>query len=338
MRRPLALGSLLSVILVGCATGAALFNPPQNSTLRSLSQTPRVEAQLDIERMKQTAAVLTGQAKMADGRTIPERGTVEGRAMTRQFISQTLESYGYKVEPHSYRNNGINLTTRLMAQVPTDKYILLGAHMDSVKNAGADDNNSGTTAVLEAARLLKNLPDRKVNILFAWFDEEELGLIGSRYMAKDFKKQGLKISSVHTLDMVGWDSDHDNVIEIEQPDNGLWEYYQQANQTHNLRLPLSRTSSGDTDHVAFRNEGFVSVGLCEEWVGGDTTPHYHRRSDAFTTLNFDYLANATRLTVAAVGDLSRQVKGPLVTTRVPHERFPARRRLSHTSLEGLPLP
>ncbi|PKL75639.1 MAG: hypothetical protein CVV27_14310, partial [Candidatus Melainabacteria bacterium HGW-Melainabacteria-1] len=260
-----------------------------------------------------------------------------GRALTREYISKTLESMGYTVEPHRYRNNGINITARLLASVPSDEYILLGAHMDSVRNAGADDNNSGSSAVLEAARVLRELPDRKVNLLFAWFDEEELGLVGSYALARELKKQGLKVSSVHTLDMVGWDSDRDGVIEVEQPDANLWEYYQQANQAHGLKLPLSRTSSGDTDHVAFRREGFTAVGLCEEWVGGDTTPHYHRRSDAYTTLNFDYLSNVTRLTVAAVGDLSRGVKGPLLTTRVPHNRFPGRPRPFHASYDHLPL-
>ncbi len=341
MRRPFLLASLAAIVLAGCATGAALLNQQPLAQSRFQSQnsgTVSVSQQVSVDRIQATAAVLTGQAKMPDGRLIPERGTVEGRNLTRAFITQTLEGFGYKVEPHNYRNNGTNITVRLMADQPTNEYILVGAHMDSVRNAGADDNNSGSSAVLETARVLKQLQGRKVNIIFAWFDEEEIGLIGSYALARELKKQNMLVSSVHTLDMVGWDSDRDNVIEVEQPDGNLWEYYNQVNQTHGLKLPLKRTSSGDTDHVAFREEGFVAVGLCEEWVGGDTTPHYHRRSDAFTTLNFDYLTNVTRLITAVTADLSRGVKGPLVSTRIPHNRFPGKQRHRHTSYEGLPLP
>src|SRR5688500_3760742 len=127
--------------------------------------------------------------------------------------------------------------------------------MDSVSNAGTIDNGSGSTAVLEAATVLRNLPGRKVNIIFAWFDEEELGLIGSEAMAADYKKQGLKISSVHTMDMMGWDKDGDKAIEIERPDGVLWDYYKMVNEKHQLNYKLARTNSGSTDHVAFRAEG-----------------------------------------------------------------------------------
>jgi hypothetical protein len=323
----------LTLLLAGCISGL-----PRNAvapTLRAASvRGPEFpEQRLEKERMQALAAVLTGQKPMPTGATIPERGTTQGRDLTRQFLLSVLEGYGYTPELHKYRSSGSNILVRLMAEQPTDEYILLGAHLDSVRNAGADDNNSGSVAVLEAARVLKDLPGRRVNLIFAWFDEEELGLVGSAALARDFRKQGLKISSVHTLDMVGWDSDRDRTIEIEQPDGELWDYYQMVNRSHELKLPLSRTSSGDTDHVAFRREGFTSVGLCEEWVGGDTTPYYHRKSDAYTTLDFDYLFKVTQLAVAAVGDLSRRVAAPLIQTRIPHDRFPARPRPFHASYE-----
>lgn len=340
--RPIWTFALSSILLAGCATSVALMHPPQNPSPQATLNTQSAaelfpERQVSGERMQALAAVLTGEQPMPSGQTIPERGTQEGRDLTRQYLMQTLESYGYQPEQREYRASGRNILANLPAESPTDEYILLGAHMDSVRNAGADDNASGSLAVLEAARVLKDLPGRKVNLIFAWFDEEELGLIGSKALAKDFRKQGLKISSVHTLDMVGWDSDHDLAVEIEQPDGPLWDYYKMVNQTHELNLPLFRTSSGSTDHVAFRQQGFTSVGLCEEWVNGDTTPNYHRRGDRFASINFDYLTQVTRLTVAAVGDLARKVPEPLIQTRVPHDRFPSRPRLSHSSLDGLPL-
>ena len=325
-----------SLLVVGCATATlSPLNPLRFQRQNVALATP--EKEVSRETLETLAGMLTGARPLPDGQVIAERGTTAGRNLTRQFIVKTLEEMGYQPQLHNYRASDSNILVHLPASTPSDETILVGAHLDSVRNPGADDNNSGTVAVLEAARVLQQLKDRKVNLIFAWFDEEELGLVGSRALAREYKKQGKKLASVHTLDMVGWDSDQDNAIEIEQPDGELWDYYQMVNKSHELNLPLIRTSSGDTDHVAFRNEGFKSVGLCEEWVSKDTTPHYHRRSDQFGTLNFNYLTNVTRLMVATISDLSRGVAAPMIQTRVDHSRFPARPRLSHTSYDEVPL-
>lgn len=330
MRRQALSVVALAALLAGCVSSLPGGRPaPAPGAFRAQAVGTRVEANVSKERISATLAALSGKAPMAPGVTIPERGTVDGRALTRRFITETLTAAGYEVEKHDYRQNGQNLIARLPAETPTDTWILVGAHMDSVRNAGADDNGSGSTAVLEMARVMKGLAGRKVNVMFAWFDEEELGLVGSYAMARDFKKKGVKLASVHTCDMIGYDNDDDRVVEIEQPDANLWDYYQQANKAHGLNLPLKRTSSGDTDHVAFRQTGFTSVGLCEEWVGGDTTPYYHRKTDVFDSIDLDFLASTTKLMAATVSDLARGVEGPTGTRFIPHDRFPGRPRPFH---------
>lgn len=331
-------GALAIAVLAGCSYAMAPLPPQlsarfQRQNVQSTSLTQRVQ-RANLER---NAAILTGQAPLPSGEFIRERGTIQGRNMTRQFLMDRLKEYGYQAELHNYRNNGSNVIAHLPAQTPSDAYILVGAHLDSVRNHGADDNNSGSVAVLEAARVLAQLPERRVNLIFAWFDEEELGLIGSKALARHYRETGLKLLSAHTLDMVGYDSDLDGAVEIEQPDAGLWEYYQQANERHDLGIKLYRTGSGSTDHVAFRRAGFHAVGLCEEWVNGDTTPQYHRRGDGYDTLNFDFIAQVTRLSVAAVGDLAQEIPPPMVTVKVPHDRFPSRPRIHHASYDELPL-
>lgn len=338
-KRPLLL--MLSLALVSACSGTPQppinpVNQAANQGLRRLNQPGAptgIEQLVDRSRMEQNLAHLTGKAAFGPDALIPERGTVNGRAQTRAFLTQYLEGLGYKVERHEYRRNGINIMTRLMADEPTDEYILVGAHMDSVSNAGADDNGSGSTAVLEAASVLPQLKGRKVNILFAWFDEEELGLVGSRYLARDFRKQGLKISTVHTIDMMGWDGDKDRAVELARPDGILWDYYQMVNKTHGLNLKLERTNTGQSDHVAFHNEGYHSLCMSEEYTSRDTTPHYHRRSDTFETIDLDFLKAGTQLMIAAVSDLSLKVPAPPGIQFVPHDNFPAREREFHQSYE-----
>lgn len=322
-------------ILASCAdplTNPTVFGPtPQQFAIKKAPA--KVEQLVDRSRMEQNMAALSGKTPFMPNTLIPERGSVKGRELTRTFLTTYLESLGYKVERHEYRKNGTNIFTRLMADEPTDEYILVGAHMDSVSNAGADDNGSGSTAVLEAATVLPQLKGRKVNIIFAWFDEEELGLIGSKYLARDFKKQGLKLTTVHTIDMMGWDGDGDKTVELARPDGILWDYYHMVNKTHGLNLPMDRTNTGQSDHVAFHEQGYQSLCLSEEWTSNDSTPHYHRKTDTFGTINFDFLAAGTQLVVATVGDLSLKVPPPANIQRIPHDRFPARERAFHKSYD-----
>lgn len=332
MKKSLAV--LASVMVLGSCTsfpdlfsGQTTSQPPILRAQNTLSRNP--EQAVEVAELQRYLSTFAGKTPLPDGSMIGERGSVNGRAQTRKFILGQLKEWGYQPELHNYRKNGDNVIVHLKATEPTSEYILLGAHMDSVSNAGADDNASGSSAVLEAARILRNQQVRKANIMFAWFDEEELGLIGSYALAKDLKKQGLNLTSVHTADMVGWDSDKDNAVEIEQPDGPLWAYYQMVNNTHKLNLKLVRTSSGDTDHVAFRRTGFQSVGLCEEWVGGDTTPYYHRKTDVFDSINFTFLANNARLMIAVASDLLLKVPPPANIQLVPHEQFPGRPRPFH---------
>lgn len=308
--------SLGVVLVAGCSVSPSL--------LRTTSQEGLIAKTAKSGSLERTLEVLTGKEALPDGTRLSERASAESRAKIRQFLATSLTQFGLSVERQAYRT-GENVLGILPASVPSDEYVLLGAHFDTVRTAGADDNASGTAAVLEAARLLAALPDRKVNVYVAFFDEEERGLLGSAFMARELKKKGVKLLSAHTLDMVGWDGDKDGKIEVERPDGKLWDAYQQANARHGLAIPLARTNSGSTDHDSFRAAGFPSVGLCEEWAGGDTTPHYHRPTDTFETVNMTYLASVTKLLVSTVGDLAQ--KTPVKASRaLPHDLFPGRDR------------
>lgn len=94
-----------------------------------------------------------------------------------------------------------------------DEYIVLGAHYDhlGVRDGqvynGADDNASGTAALIEVARTLKeHQSELKRTVVLAAFDAEELGLYGSNHLA-DVMADSLGIGKVKlmmSLDMVGW--------------------------------------------------------------------------------------------------------------------------------------
>ena len=95
-----------------------------------------------------------------------------------------------------------------------DKIVIISAHLDSrAANdhsiaPGAEDNGSGVAALMEAARLFKNVKfDRTIKIIF--FTGEEQGLIGSKAYVAAYPADISKTVAVFNLDMFGYDYDQD---------------------------------------------------------------------------------------------------------------------------------
>jgi len=244
-------------------------------------------------------ARLSGQVEIAPGTTLSDRATIGNRAAARAFIGDELSALGYTPVIQNY-GSGANIYAVLAADTPTAATLVLGAHFDSVSGSpGANDNATGVALVLGVARVLVDVDCRDTNVVFAFFDEEEDGLIGSYYFAEMLVSSSYDVIAAHTVDQMGWDSDGDRAIELERPDTGLFEQYQAARASGGFSMPLTETQTGSTDHVRFRDRGIPAIGLTEEFVSGDTTPHYHQPSDTYGTVNFAYLASTTALVAHA---------------------------------------
>ena len=77
---------------------------------------------------------------------------------------------------------------------------------------GADDNASGCAAILETARILEPYQfDR--TIVYAFWDEEEIGLYGSEDYASGASENSIDIKAVVNLDMIAWDEDNDRLYD-----------------------------------------------------------------------------------------------------------------------------
>ena len=94
-----------------------------------------------------------------------------------------------------------------------NEIIVVGAHYDhigriqsntndSIAN-GANDNASGTAAVMSLARYFAEHKSNKRSLLFVLFSAEEMGLLGSKYLAKQLKNQGANIYTVLNFEMIG---------------------------------------------------------------------------------------------------------------------------------------
>lgn len=249
---------------------------------------------------REIVAKLSGEMALEDGTKLGVRSSKAERTAAMEFL-KAFWSESFDVQEHRYRDGGVNLVVIIEATHPpiigeTAPVMVFGAHYDSVpKSPGANDNATGVAAVMSAARFTAMMPCRNRTWHFVLFDEEEIGLVGSAAYAKKLVADKTKVQEVHTIDQMGWDGDKDRAIELERPDAGLLECYQEAQSSTNQSFDLHKTKTGSTDHVSFRKAGFAAVGITEEYVSGDTTPHYHRPGDTFETVDLGYLESTTIL-------------------------------------------
>ncbi len=286
-------------------------------------------------------ASLAGAKPLPGGQTLGRRQTADSRTATRQFLIDRFREIGLTAQLHAY-GSGQNVYAELRASEPSPsaQTVILGAHFDTVAvSPGANDNATGVAAVLAVARYLGSLGCRTRNVLFVLFDQEESGLVGSQAFARKLKADGTRVHSVHTIDQLGWDMDGDRRVEVELPDRGLREMYVAAAADLGRDAPdraVVATNTASTDHASFRPD-FPAIGLTEEYRGGDTTPHYHRSTDTYETVNFDYLASSTVLVARVFADLVARTPvfadrfgAPIPIRRSPAEMDREARRFSET--------
>lgn len=153
------------------------------------------------------------------GREAGSEDGVKARAyILEQWNDMGLEPFLSEGFEMPFTKNGLNMAN-LVGIIPgndpvlKDEYILLGAHFDHIgyKNGeicnGADDNASGSTALIEIARMLKQNQSRlKRSVIIAAFDGEEKGLWGSQELANRMAKDSIikNVKCMMSIDMVGW--------------------------------------------------------------------------------------------------------------------------------------
>lgn len=238
---------------------------------------------------------LSGAEDIAPGVRLAHRASVEERDAARQFLLDELAALGYSSMRHEYTRGsdvGANVLATLDATTGTGGIIIVGGHFDSVPaGPGAADNATGVAIVLAVARYLRDVPVREHPVVFALFDQEELGLVGSKAYAPALAST--EVASVHIFDMLSFDGDGDHAVELWSPAPALQAAYEQAGAA--AGMPVSSVTFAYSDHQSFIDVGLPATGVGEEFVGNDHTPHYHKATDVFENVSFDHLARVTHL-------------------------------------------
>ena len=178
--------------------------------------------------------------------------------------------------------------------------VIIGAHYDSVEEApGASDNASGTSVVLELARIFKDAPTTKeLRILF--FGTEEKGLYGSKKYVSAMTADEIKRSvAMFNLDMVGSANAGELAIQtVDGMDNNATILASKAYEDLNGDTLL--TDFGDrSDHTPFYEAG-IDAALFIYYPLEDT---YHLPSDTIDTLSKERMLHVAKIVAAATLEL-----------------------------------
>lgn len=244
-------------------------------------------------------AVLSGAQPTPSGQTFTRRATVAERAAVRAYLTGELQRLGLTVEARAY-NTGTNLVVHLAPTTGPDGAppVIVGGHFDGVAaSPAAADNATGTAVAVVAAGYLAGRP-RAVPIEIVLFDQEEAGLVGSTAYVQ--ARANAPIHSMHNFDMISFDGDADRAVELWSPAPALEALYRMHAMTRNI--PIEAVTFALSDHQAFVERGLPAVGVSEEFVSGDHTPHYHRATDTLDKIDFTYLGRVARLGLAAIED------------------------------------
>jgi len=229
------------------------------------------------------------------------------------YLKQKLDSYGLVTYDQVFSGTGRNVYgVQLGSLYPNKKYIIC-AHYDDMPSGttapGADDNASGTAAVIEAARILSQYSS-EYTLIYAFWDEEEQGLVGSSYYAQQAAIAGDSIIGAINMDMIAYDSDNDSAGEIHirnyANSASLKDQMVGVNTLYNIGVNTVIENPGTTasDQASFWNNGYGALLLIEEYYGGDFNAYYHTVNDLITHFNQPYYLKMSQLSIATVATLA----------------------------------
>jgi hypothetical protein len=256
-----------------------------------------------------------------------------------RYIEATLASAGYVVGRQEFVADGevvrnIDATIE-PARASDPEVIVVGAHYDSVRGSpGANDNGSGTAALLELARLLRDLSGTSnKRIRFVLFVNEEppyfrTEAMGSLNYARALAQRRERVVAMYSLETIGFYSSEPGSqaypapFGLIFPDRGdfvafvgllgsrpLLQETIRSFRSHTSFPSIGGVAPGFvpgiawSDHWAFAEQGFQAVMITD--TAPFRYPHYHRSSDTPDKVDTENLARLVKGIERTIRDLVR---------------------------------
>ena len=217
-----------------------------------------------------------------------------------------------------------------------EEYIVLGAHFDHLGlgeegsgslmpgskliHNGADDNSSGTAALLElSSKLSKNKGLLKRSIILMGYNAEEEGLLGSKYFVNNPTVDLQSIVAMINMDMIGRMSNNAVTVGGTGTANIFESTLKEINKDHNLKLKMSPEGFGPSDHASFY---INNIPVLFFFTG--THSDYHKPSDDWQRINIEGQKKITDFIYDLTLNLSRMSEKPVFKESGPKQATLAR--------------
>ena len=216
--------------------------------------------------------------------------------------------------------SGRNVIAEIEGRVDPERVFMMTAHLDSHTSGtrppwtspapGADDNASGSAAVLLTAAVLSQY-DWDCTLRFALWTGEEQGLFGSTAYANRIAPTGENIIGVLNLDMLAWNTpgtppDIDLHANWRIPGSlDLAWLFQEVVTDYGLHLTpeIIRDGSPNSDHSSFWKHGYPTILAIEDTrprQNSDFNPNYHTVNDLSQNLDYAYFTEFIRAALGAM--------------------------------------
>jgi len=218
--------------------------------------------------------------------------------------------------------NSENVAAIIKGDEKPEEYIIISAHLDHEVYNGADDDGSGTVAILEIAEAFKkakaegNGPKR--SIVFLHVTGEEKGLLGSRYYTDQSPIFPLENTVTNlNIDMIGridpkrtkGDRNYIYLIGSDKLSTELHEVSEAVNKKYtNIELDYTFNDENDKNRYYYRSDhyNFAKNNIPVIFYFNGTHDDYHRPTDTADKINYDLLTNRARLVFYTAWELANR--------------------------------
>lgn len=311
------------VILSFCAQAPSLavsthtINPGTGQQTKGITTSPKINAVLSMINENLLLGYLKPLVDYA-----PRTDGTYGCELAAKYIHTQLQDAGLNVRYQNwtargdkytpYLYHGQNIEGTLPGTDPSDDSIIIfNAHYDGSKaGPGANDDGSGTAAVLAAAYALSQFHFNRT-VKFVTFAGEEVGLIGSQAYTKEAYERNDSILMEINADMIGHDTGSRTMRVMGTEDAGwVGDIFQTMVSNYSIGLTITRGATNrvghkmtGSDYSPFLEYGWESIQCWET----DHDPNMHTAQDNLSNVNLSYLVNTTRAiagTLAYLADLA----------------------------------
>jgi hypothetical protein len=234
------------------------------------------------------------------------------------YVGDHLAGLGLDLEYHTWGPaTAPNVVAQKTGATRPGDIFMVTAHLDDMPTGpaapGADDNASGSAAVLVAADILSQFK-WDCTLRFALWTGEEQGLLGSEKYAQRAWNNGENIAAVFNLDTIGWNTpDSPRDIDL-HANSSMPATIDLANQAASIvksyglaLVPEVRADgTGSGDHASFWKHGYAAILGMEDYYPNnhDFNKNDHTTHDALSTLDLGYLTEYVKLAVAETAHMA----------------------------------